>query len=41
MGSATACPLIIELHLAFNFFLQRQRFFPIELRFQAEHDCSN
>jgi hypothetical protein len=32
---ATARALIIELHLVFDFFLERQRFFPIDLRFQA------
>jgi hypothetical protein len=25
----------------FDFFLQRQRVFPIDLRLQAEHDCSD
>jgi hypothetical protein len=39
--SATAGALIIELHLTFDFFLQRQRFFPIGLLFQAEHECSD
>jgi hypothetical protein len=37
--SATACPQIIELHLVFDFFLDRQRFFPVDLRLNPEHDC--
>jgi hypothetical protein len=37
--SATACAQIIELHLVFDFFLDRQQFFPIDLGLLAEHDC--
>jgi hypothetical protein len=39
--SATAWALIIKLHLVSDFFLERQRFSPIYLRFLAEHDCAN
>lgn len=41
MGSAAACAQIIEVHLAFDFFLEREGFFPVNLGFLGEHDRSD
>jgi hypothetical protein len=38
MRSATACAQIIEVHLAFDFLLERESFFPVNLGFLGEHD---
>ena len=37
--SAAACPQIIQVHLAFDFFLERYGFLPIDLGFLTKHDC--
>jgi hypothetical protein len=38
MRPATACAQIIELHLAFDFFLDRQRFLPIDVGTPSKYD---
>jgi hypothetical protein len=41
MRSATACALIIQLHLMVDLFVQLQHFLPIRFGLLAKHDCSD